>query len=97
MSWNMVQNQAAQMAEYVDEELSGLLSDPLEGIGQGSSNGSSRKKIVEQLEQLKVKVLDKYFDEFPERQARSVWSWRNRDKLSTAWLMSLPVGYNLIE
>ena len=90
MSWNIVQKQAAQMAEYVDEELSGLLSDPLEGIGQGSSNGSSRKKIVEQLEQLKVKVLDKYFDEFPERQARSVWSWRNRDKLSTAWLMSLP-------
>jgi hypothetical protein len=46
--------------------------------------------ITEQMEGLKLKVLVKSLEEQEDRRARPVWSWPNRDKLTTSWLLALP-------
>ena len=66
------------------------MASSVEGIGQGLMGGTLRKSLLEKLEQMRVKMIDKYLSEFPDRQSRVVCSWKNRDKLSTAWLLSLP-------
>ena len=52
--------------------------------------------ITSQLEELKLKVLVESLTRRASsrdkavREARPVWAWPNRDKLTTAWLLSLP-------
>ena len=41
-----------------------------------------------QLENLRLKALSKHLKEWQVRTDRPVWSWPNRDKLSTSWLLS---------
>ena len=78
------------MSKYLGEELGGALALPVEGAGDGSTDGSTRKVVVTQLENLRHKVLTKSLKEWHVRTDRPVWSWPNRDKLSTAWLLSFP-------
>ena len=42
------------------------------------------------MEKLRLKVLIKSLDQQEDRTARPVWSWPNRDKLTTSWLLALP-------
>ena len=44
-------------------------------------DGSTRKKISEEREKLKAEVLKKGPSEHPDRAARAVIAWKNRDKL----------------
>jgi hypothetical protein len=46
--------------------------------------------VVTQLENLRHRVLYKHLKEWKSRTDRPVWSWPNRDKLTTAWLLSFP-------
>ena len=46
--------------------------------------------MVTQLENLRHRVLSKHLKEWKSRTDRPVWSWPNRDKLTTAWLLSFP-------
>ena len=46
--------------------------------------------IVEQLDNLRGEVLLKALGQYPDRTARPVWTWRERDKLSAMWLLSGP-------
>ena len=62
----------------------------LERAGDGSTDGSTRKAVVTQLENLRHRVLSKHLKEWKSRTDRPVWSWPNRDKLTTAWLLSFP-------
>ena len=91
-AWHTLQTRAANMVEYLgeEEELGGALGVQVEGVGEGSTDGSTRMAIVAQLEGLKLKVLVKSLDEEEDRKARPVWSWPNRDKLTTCWLLALP-------
>lgn len=79
------------MVEYLgEEELEGTLGKPVEGIGEGSTSGATRMGIVSQLEGLKLKVMVKSLEQVEDREARPVWSWPNRDKMTTCWLLALP-------
>ena len=78
------------LSGYLGEELSGALALPVEGAGDGSTDGSTRKAVVTQLENLRYRVLSKHLKEWKSRTDRPVWSWPNRDKLTTAWLLSFP-------
>lgn len=92
MAWQGMVSQAHSMSEYLGEELQGPLSVPVEGAGEGSCDGSTRMAITSQMEGLKLKVMDEYLGRKGrnKERARPVWSWPNRDKISTAWLLSLP-------
>ena len=77
------------MVDYLREELEGTLGKPVEGIGEGSTSGATRMGIVAQLEGLKLKVMVKSMEQVEYREARPVWSWTNRDKMTT-WAVCPP-------
>ena len=45
------------MTDYLGEELEGVLAMTVEGVGEGSTDGSTRRKVVEQREQLRGSEL----------------------------------------
>ena len=53
----MLQEEAIQCAHYLDQELGGALAVPLEGVGEGSVDGSTRRAVVQQREELFWKLL----------------------------------------
>ena len=58
----------------------------------GCETGATRKAVVEQLEKIWSCVLASNLEKHPDRRARPVMSWPERDKLSSAWLLALPTG-----
>ena len=70
--------------------MEGANSVEVSGVGDGSVNGSTRKKLVEQREKLRGAVLGKALELYPDQQARPVMVWPQMDKLSSAWLLSYP-------
>ena len=89
-AWNIMRQEAEQGAIYLEEELDGQLVAVAEGAGHGSSTGATRKAVVEQREMMRGKVLNKCLKEYHDRRARPAWSWPQRDKLSSQWLLALP-------
>ena len=62
----------------------------MEGAGQGAVDGSTRKKVVEQREELRGAVLTEAMSRLDNPQLRPICAWLNRDKLASAWLLCLP-------
>ena len=89
-AWEVLTGEARELCDYLGEDLGGALALPVEGAGDGSTDGSTRKAVVTQLENLRHRGLTKHLKEWQARSDRPVWSWPNRDKLSTAWLLSFP-------
>ena len=59
-----------------------------EGMGQGSTDGSTRTVLVKEAEKQRSDALDKALLELPDQQQRAVLVRKNMDKLSTAFLLS---------
>ena len=91
-AWETLSAGGHSMAEFLGEELGSPLSSQVEAVGEGSRDGSTRMAITKQVEGLRLKVMDGYLQGRRERRdkARPVWSWPQRDKLTTAWLLALP-------
>ena len=85
-----MQVEARQGAHYLDEDFDGHLSVTVAGAGQGSKTGGTRKLVMEQREMMRGKLLNKCLEEYTDQQARPVWAWPQRDKLSSQWLLALP-------
>ena len=58
----------------------------------GCTTGAIRKVVMEQIGKLWGNVLKGVLDIQPDRRARPVMSWSQRDKRSSAWLLALPAG-----
>ena len=56
-AWTTLQLEATQCANYLGQELVGALAVAVEGAGDESVDGSTRKKIVQQREELRGSVL----------------------------------------
>ena len=89
-AWNDLQNEAMTMCNFLDTGLEAALSVPVEGGGEGTEDGSTRKSIVEQRETLRGSVLNKALEMYSDQTVRPVLVWPQKDKLSSAWLLSLP-------
>ena len=81
--------EAAEAARWMDEELEGPLAVRADSAGKGSTNGSTRKLVMEQLEQLRHKMLSRGLSLYHNQEARPCWSWPDRDKQTTAWLLTI--------
>ena len=57
--WSSLGEEARQMCTYLEMELTGPLSSPPEGAGQGSSDGSSRRRVTTWLEDTRAATLKK--------------------------------------
>ena len=88
--WVELQEEGREMARYLGEELEGHLAAPLEGVGEGRLDGSTRHLVTHQREGLRAKVLSKALTLHPDQTARPVWVHPQFDKMSCAWLMATP-------
>ena len=89
-SWESLTREARQHSTYLDVALESPLSQEVEKAGDSSVDGSTRRKLVQQRELLRHKVLTKALQGHPDRQFRPVTVFPNFDKLSGAWLLALP-------
>ena len=85
-AWDHLQKEATESCQYLEEELRGYLRCTKEGIGEGAVDGSTRSKVsVEmEMEKRRAAVLKKSMANHQDQTARPVWSWKQRDKQSTA-------------
>ena len=91
-AWLQIYTQGRRTAEYLGEELPEILATPLPGLGGGSVSGSTRGKLVEVEEQMLAKVIGKCLEENFPPNTRPAWAWRQRDKVSSAWPLAMPVA-----
>ena len=60
------------------------------GAGNGRVDGSTRKLVMRQVEEMRGAVLKESFSRSPDPSSRQTLAILNRDKLSSAWLQCLP-------
>ena len=75
--WGSLAGEAQSIWTYLGEEPSGPLSAMLEGVGGSTVDGSTRSKVVQQLEGLRHQLLTKALAAHPDRDARPVTAYQN--------------------
>ena len=88
-TWDELRLEAGQAATWLEEELEDVLSVEAESIGGRSTNGGTRTKISEQREQMRGRMILKAVERYHDQEARPCWSWPDRGKQSSAWLLTL--------
>ena len=88
-AWRRMQLEAEESARYLGEQVEGALAGDLQG-GEFAPERAVRQQIVEGREKLRARLLLQALDLHPNREARPVWSWPERDKHSSTWLLCLP-------
>ena len=89
-SWTKIQQEAQDSSLWLQEPLPEALSTELEGFGEGSTSGKTRGRIVEAIECTRAKVLVKALELVRPKSTRAAWAWKQRDKVSSAWLLACP-------
>ena len=89
-AWTALQREAEDGAAWLGEEISGPLSVDAASAGEGCSTGETRGRIVEHREMMMGRLINEGLLHYHDQGARPVWSWPERDKLSSQWLLSLP-------
>ena len=89
-SWETLQSEARQCSTFLDQELEGHLAVEVGGIGGGSVDGSTRRAVVQQREEIRGAVLKEALVRMDNSTLKPVRAWANRDKLSSSWLQCLP-------
>ena len=64
--------------------------EPVAAIGQGNTTGTTRKKLTRAREELRMEVFNQAITFHPDQQGRGVSSWKEMDKLTTAFLLTIP-------
>ena len=94
-TWSYLQGEAKETGDYLGEEVEGVLAREVEGAGCDSS-GTTRQKIQEEREKTRGLLLNKALEKYNDQEARPVWSWPERDKHTSAWLLCLPSPDNTL-
>ena len=89
-AWDILQREARESAGYLGQEVPSILDTAVEAVGLGSVDGSTRRVITQEREKMRAAVLRKALTDYPDPSAKPVIAWRNRDKLTTAFLQELP-------
>ena len=86
----MLQREAYECADYLGQKLVGPLAVHVEGVGEGSVDGRTRKLVVQAREELRGSVMKIALSRLSDQNLRPVTAWPDRDKLSASWLQCLP-------
>ena len=65
------------------------MSAAVEGIGEGSVSGETRGRITDCREDTRARILIKTLSELVPPSNRAPMSWKQRDKVLSAWLLAL--------
>ena len=87
-AWSSLQLEAEQSCLYLGKEFEGEVG--VESAGQDKTDGSTRRAVVQAREVLRHQVMTLALERHTDRTARPVTVFQNFDKLSGAWLLSLP-------
>jgi hypothetical protein len=74
------------------EDLEGPMLATVSDAGGQSVDGSTRRAVTQQIEDLWHKVITQALEQHPDRMARPVTVFPNFDKLSRAWILALPTA-----
>ena len=88
--WEALQQEKRQVFRWLEEEEPKVLACDVAGIGDGSVTGDTRRRLTEARENWRAKVMDKGLEQVRPKSTRASWAWRQRDKVSSAWLLALP-------
>ena len=73
-AWDLLQEEANEYSDFPGRGMEPPLNVDVVGAGDGCSDGGTRGKVVQQLEQLRHTVLTRGLMMLPNRTARPVWS-----------------------
>ena len=90
--WMKLVLQARRAARWLDQDIAEPFGTALPNLGDGSVTGATRSKIVVAMENMQVKVLEKALSQVRPKSTREAWSWRQRDKVASAWTLAMPTG-----
>ena len=90
--WGKVQREAREAAQFLGEPLDLLLTSDPRGLGGSCRTGATRGQVVEARDMVRSRLLTRSLELHRPKKDRHAWAWRQRDKLSSAWLLSLPGG-----
>ena len=90
--WLTLKEEEQQAAAWLGRDAQESLSVQVECVGGTSCDGSTRGKISEERDKTWANLITKSLENHPrqDRTNRPIWSWLQRDKLSSAWLQALP-------
>ena len=77
-------------------EVDGPIAAEVDSAGQGYTTGSLRTKIVEHRERINGRLLEEALTRHNNQAARPVFSWPERDKLTSQWLLTHPSADTLL-
>ena len=89
-AWSALKHEAQQCSAYLGQELKGSLAVDAKAAGQASTDGSTRRRITAEKEELRGAVMNECIARMSNTKQRAAAAWQNRDKLSSAWLSCLP-------
>ena len=89
--WDTLRGEAQECCDYLGEELEGPLASPVEGMGEGRLDCSTRYQVTQQREGLRAKVLSRALSEHHDQTARPVWVFLSltRPVVPGCWLLHL--------
>ena len=88
--WRVLKAEAQSAAEWLGGEVEGPLAQDVASAGESCSAGNLRSLMVEHRERTMGRLLEEGLARHPDQAARPVWSWQQRDKHSSQWLLTLP-------
>ena len=90
-AWQKLKHELQQHSDYLGQEPTlGPLSEDVYSAGGDSEDGSTRKLLMHQIEDIRGAVLKENLSRHPDPTSRQVIALQNRDKLSSSWLQCLP-------
>ena len=98
ISWTSMAEEARNIWEYLGEEATGALADPLEQVGRDSVDGSTRTKAVQQREGLRHQLMVRALAAHHDQDCRPVTMYQNvsDDKCAGSWLLAIPSRDNCL-
>ena len=78
-AWEQLQQEAREGCQYLGEEVTGQLAVPPEGVGGGTTDGSTRATVTKEREKLRVEVLERALADHEDQTARPVMSCKQKD------------------
>ena len=89
-TWALLTREARESAAWLDKEVESVFRIALPCLGSGSVTGETRGEIVSAREKTRALLLAKSLDEYRPKKHRAAWAWKQRDKISSSWLLALP-------
>ena len=89
MIWAALEEDATAASRILGEDIPLVFQVSEEGVGGSSVSGETRSRIMAAQEKTASKVLDKVLARMRPRSTREAWAWRQRDKVSSAWVLAI--------